>query len=132
MKEGTSSQSSTENGHDSTKAVDGLLETCTETRSETIWQPHWWRLTFKKKLRVKEIAIVTNNAIYQGKDTKLEIRVGDDEIVNALCKTIVATTTSARIKCDSEVEGKFMNIALYPSPEALSLCEVQVFGSYIE
>ena len=121
------------NGHDSTKAVDGLPNTCTETRNDTKWQPHWWRLTFKRKARVREVAIITNNAIYQGKDTQLEIRVGDDIAVDPLCKMKrVSIKPYARIKCGSELEGKHMYIELHPSPEALSLCEVQVFGSYVK
>eukprot|EP00112_Aurelia_sp_Birch-Aquarium-sp1_P016280 Seg3679.2 transcript_id=Seg3679.2/GoldUCD/mRNA.D3Y31 product="Pentraxin fusion protein" protein_id=Seg3679.2/GoldUCD/D3Y31 len=132
-KEGRTTHSSTVNGHDSAKAVDGLANTCTETQDEIKWQPHWWKLTFKKKVRVREVAIVTNNAIYHGKDTQLEIRVGDDIGINPLCKiTRVSIAPSAKIKCGSEIEGKHMYIELHPSPEPLSLCEVQVFGSYVE
>ena len=63
-------------------------------------------MTYRERLRVKLVAIITKNVIYQEKDTQLQIKEGDDVGVDPLCqKMMVSIIPYERTKCSSELEG---------------------------
>uniref|UniRef100_UPI00398EB00C fucolectin-like n=1 Tax=Pristiophorus japonicus TaxID=55135 RepID=UPI00398EB00C len=120
------------NAIDGNANTDCKLGSCSSTAIE---RSPWWRVDLFYHYHVYVVLITTskNGEGLQG----AEIRIGDSTENNgnnnALCAKIesIAAGTTARFACGGlGVHGRYLNIIIPGRNAALSLCEVEAFGTH--
>ncbi|XP_073447658.1 uncharacterized protein [Aquarana catesbeiana] len=129
---GETSQSSTDRG-DSSKAIDGLLSTCTRTTEE---RDPWLTLDLKSTHKVFFIALTSKKNSDPESLEGAEIHVGNSAVgwkKNPVCGTVSSMGPGATFsfKCDG-MEGRYVTVVIPDKDKRLELCEVQVFGLSID
>lgn len=133
-------QTSEAYGGIATKAVDGNTsgnfgtdKTCTHTKKET--NP-WWYVDLGKAAEVAKVVVYNRSDCCQDRLNDLQVRVGDfkdaEVVKNAKCGgRTSALSGSANINCDKQV-GRYVSVDLEKSDAYLTICEVKVFGEFVE
>ncbi|XP_059898223.1 uncharacterized protein LOC132450200 [Gadus macrocephalus] len=135
---GTALQSSTAQGGEAERAIDGnsspeyAHQSCTHTQEE---KP-WWRLQLPGVYRVSEIE-VTNRNESRNRLNGVEILIGNSLVNNGndnpRCAIIydVPGSITQTVQCRG-MEGRFINFYLScATAEVISLCEVKVYGELL-
>ncbi|CAL8283009.1 unnamed protein product [Gadus morhua 'NCC'] len=135
---GTAFQSSTSNGGEAERAIDGnsdpewTHQSCTHTAEE---KP-WWRLQLTGVFRVSEIE-VTNRNVLRERLNGVEILIGNSPVNNGndnpRCSIIydVPGSLTQTVQCRG-MEGRFINFYLScATATILTLCEVKVYGELV-
>ncbi|OCT77243.1 hypothetical protein XELAEV_18032441mg [Xenopus laevis] len=128
---GEVSQSSTRSPeYGAERAIDGNKDTnnysqpCTQTKKDST---PWWQLDLMRTYRIGAILIVSRGDLLLG----AEIRVGDSIYRNnPKCATITEIFQDATTVYCYGMEGRYVSVILPKRSESLSLCEVQVYGSW--
>jgi len=129
-------QSSTDEGGNSARAVDGNMatdwseESCTHTKPEA--KP-WLRIDFGQARKVGKVILYNRNDCCSERLNYFKITVGNhpNGTDNAICVGNggnVKDKTKIIVYCNRPVEGRYMHIQLIRGG-ILSLCEVQAFES---
>jgi hypothetical protein len=135
------SQSSTIVGGIAERAVDNAgqsgqwsSESCTHTDEVAVLQS-WWRVDMQESVLVTALKIAGRADCCYGKTQGYSIFVGDKEPANleqnSACVTgqpYLPPGGEHDITCTSPVQGRYVYFVL-PLGQALTLCEVSVFGS---
>ena len=125
-------QSTTLYGWVSSRGVDGDRSTCTHTDRNG---SEWWMVDLQREAAVNEVA-VTNRPVKAHRLMDFTIRVGNKRAytANQFCfqhasNAIPGATTSH--KCTNSVRGRYLYIEQNVREAPLSVCEVDVFGYYL-
>ena len=132
-------QSTTVHGGVSSRAVDGnktgnyYANSCTHTYIGLESAPHWWRVDFARRAMISKVIITNRNDCCPDRLGNFTIRIGfaDTNNVNPVCRNNVGISTGITVdfKCNDSMPGRYLYIESH-SWDALTLCEVEVYGYY--
>jgi len=122
-------QSSTDAGGVPSRAVDGDTSTsvCTQTAAEN---DPWWRVDLGTFYPVKEVVIVSRDAI-----NGFEIRIGNSTAgggtSNEICGSNLGISAgeTKTFHCDSTKFGRYVYVRIPGISKSLSFCEIQVYST---
>ena len=106
---------------------------CTHTNDGLENAPHWWRVDFARRALINKVVITNRADCCSNRLSNFTIRIGfmDTNNVNPICREHVGISTGITVdfKCNDAIPGRYLYIESH-SLEALTLCEVQVYGYY--
>ncbi|KAM5158149.1 pentraxin fusion protein-like [Mantella aurantiaca] len=117
------------------RAIDGVADrdfrhvSCTHTNIE--FAP-WWRLDLKQRYKIWNVAVSGRSDCCLERMEGLEARVGDSkDNNNAVCGKFTSVSTSKITFICRGIEGRYVSLVIPGRSEALTLCEVEVYGDPI-
>jgi len=118
----------------STRAVDGRTDavfsagSCTHTEVE---ENPWWRVDLGDTMNIQHIEVYNRGDCCGARLSRFEVRIGDKDTwqENPKCGDKYGVVQGGEIKIPCPAfQGRYVFIHI-PATEALSLCEVKVYGS---
>eukprot|EP00112_Aurelia_sp_Birch-Aquarium-sp1_P004795 Seg1544.4 transcript_id=Seg1544.4/GoldUCD/mRNA.D3Y31 product=Fucolectin-5 protein_id=Seg1544.4/GoldUCD/D3Y31 len=125
-------QSTTSYGWVSSRGVDEDKSTCTHTEKNS---NEWWMVDLLKEAVVYKVA-VTNRDYRPQRLRDFNIRVGNKRAnaTNQFCfehaRNVVSASTTSH-KCTNSVRGRYLHIEQNVQDQSLTVCEVVVYGYYL-
>lgn len=119
--------------------VDSNNLTCFHTEEHV--SGAWWMVDLLHESNVVEVAITTNKVVavagYDHMLRDVDIRVGNQKAnhSNPFCfehASHTVPTSTVVIKCKHTVQGRYVSIETNMKAEALTICEVVVYGYHVD
>ncbi|XP_069813077.1 uncharacterized protein [Dendropsophus ebraccatus] len=131
-RDGEASQDSVGYGGNAKNAIDGNKDgtyskgSCTHTSGA---QNPWWKLNLKKKYKISTVVLTNRQDCCPERLMGAEIRIGNDpNNNNTVCNKVTNVTNANLPFCCDGMEGQYISVVIPGRAEALTLCEVEIYG----
>ncbi|XP_063307056.1 pentraxin fusion protein-like [Pelobates fuscus] len=118
------------------RAIDGNYDTnyhnhpCSHTNND--YEP-WWKLDLRMRATIDLIVITNRQDCCAERLRGAQVKVGDSpDGNNPVCGTITDVSQARLAIPCKDVEGRYITVTIPGRAEYLTLCEVEVYGHFIE